>query len=57
MGGRRPTLTKYTPLKRQVELCIKFPMINPLTDRLLRLSFTLFFKYNFAIESSGLRKC
>ena len=33
LGGRRPTLTKYTPFKRQVELCIKFPMVNPLTDR------------------------
>ena len=41
-GGRRPTLTKYTPFKCQVELCIKFPMVNPLTDRLLRLSLTLF---------------
>ena len=50
MGGRRPTLTKYTPFKRQVELCIKFPTVNSLTDRLLRLSLTLFFKYNFAIE-------
>ena len=57
LGGRRPTLTKYTPFKRQVELCIKFPMVNRLTDRLLRLSLTLFFKYNFTIERSGLRKC
>ena len=57
MGERRPTLTKYTPSKRQVELCIKFPTVNPLTDRLLRLSLTLFFKYNFAIERSGVRKC
>ena len=44
MGGRRSTLTKYTPFKRQVEFCIKFTMVNPLTDRLLRLSLTLFFK-------------
>ena len=57
LGGRRPTLTKYTPFKRQVELCIKFPMVNPLIDRLLRLNLTLFFKYNFTIERSGLRKC
>ena len=58
LGGRRPTLTKYTPFKRQVELCIKFPMVIPLTDRFASIEpLTLFFKYNFTIERSGLRKC
>ena len=57
MGERRPTLTKYTPSKHQVELCIKLATVNPLTDRLLILSLTLLFKYNFAIERSRLRKC